>query len=934
MIISGMDTVLLNQDYIKKMNDIMEKENELYNQKDSKTDSSILNKDNTSTVGGKEAGTEEQAKNANSEGTVVGKSVVKDTTGSGTTGTDTGSGLNSSNTLENNLNSIMLNGGDYQLRDEAVLMTEILATQGSLGMHPITGEYLKTGVLNEVVLKALKVTQTTGMTESDIIKSYRNKLFGSGFQFLDSVDRRFEEVNEFVGYEYLRNFINHSAILHIYPGLPYYQGGGNRLEWLSKLVKGIAQDASSKETAPVTKEKPEATTKLKKQYDEVIKFEANQSYIYDLLKEGKSVNESDLQFMPNLMNALKEKKFYDPEKKTFQLPTEKGKVTQESLNLLDDSFAYMKRANELIKDAIGDTNYSSEKENNADPGKGTNVSKSGTLSGIEQMLFSIFFSTKYQQRLFTIRYTYEQYMRYVNLMCRSAALFLNLTVQGQSTFPQGTLVNSYERIKQDDKNNQDKKMVVVENNFKGFHEIDWSNYRMMESANTVVKNTWNKSLDLIGSVFTHVGSSFVNGLKGAAGFDAALALATPAGLAAESITKGLTGYSIADTINNTLFGDMKIINENLENITKLEQKAESEVKSKNQEQENIDGFKTVEKIHAGIKNDNNPSLIKATERIWNLLGNSASTGGQGISDLFAMYGDIRTQIEERTQSVEFMVEPISPDEQFTNQTGPSQIKQGLDQAAGIGSEVAFITQTNAIQDGAFGKAMEGAMSLGKGIFDVLNGLTKNVPLGGSFIHNLVSGAIGAVTGNRYIFPDIYQNSSSSASYNFKVNLITPYGDIYNYYMNIVVPLIHLYCLAWPRLVTANSSNCPFIVKAFIPGLMTCEMGVIDSMRVQKNSEGNRVSVNGFPLSVTVEFSIHELYHHNAISPWDDPLSVLNNECLLDYLSNMAGIHPTYARKQLLAASLSNVLNLQTNFWAMLGNYFGDALLGWFGMRFN
>ena len=67
MIISGMDTVLLNQDYIKKMNEIMEKENELYNQKDSKTDSSILNKDNTSTVGGKEAGTEEQAKNANQE---------------------------------------------------------------------------------------------------------------------------------------------------------------------------------------------------------------------------------------------------------------------------------------------------------------------------------------------------------------------------------------------------------------------------------------------------------------------------------------------------------------------------------------------------------------------------------------------------------------------------------------------------------------------------------------------------------------------------------------------------------------------------------------------------------------------------------------------------------------------------------------------------
>ena len=918
MIIAGIDTALLNQDYIK-VNEMIDQDNKLYNQKDSKTDNSILNKDNTSTVGGKEAGTEELAKYAASSAVTFGQTVIKNTTGSGANGSATGitTGLNASNTHENKLNSIMVDGGDFNLNDSDILMSEILATQGSLGMHPITGQYLKTGVLNETLLKSLDV-KASEMTESGIIKTYRNKLFGSGFQFLDSVDRRFEQVNEYVGYEYLRNFINHSAILHIYPGLPYYQAGNgekNRLEWLQEIISGFSQSAINQESTTVTK-KPDPTPEQMQKFNEAIKFERNKSYYYEILKSGGEIKGTELKFQETLVKNLKEKGFYDAEKNIFKL---KNKDSKEDISKLNELFDIIDDANYITIEDIKKNTTANEAQNN-EGGKGTDKKNSAASTALTKMLFSIFFATKYQQRLFTIRFTYEQYMRYVNMMCRAAALFLNLSVQGQTTFPQGTLVNNYEQGKG--------KLDYRGINFKGFHEIDWSNYRMMESADTLVKSTWSKSAELLGVVWTHVQSSFVDGLKGVAGVAATATLATPEGLAAEYFTEKLTGKSIAKTINDNLLEKNSTRNQidtNIRTINSLEGNAEAQVKEK-------DIMEEGEKAYDKLKEQ--ASIGTAGNNILNLLGDSTKSIGKGFKGIFAMYGDVRARLEERTQSVEFMVEPVSPDEQFTNQTGASQIKQGLDQAAGIGSEVAFITQTEAIQDGAFGKAMEGALGLGKGIFSALNGLISNIPLGGSFIHNLVSGAIGAITGNRYIFPDIYQNSSSSASYNFKVNLISPYGDIYNYYMNIVVPLIHLYCLAWPRLVTANSSNCPFIVKAFIPGLMTCEMGIVDSMRVQKNSEGNRVSVNGFPLSVTVEFSIHELYHHNAISPWDDPLSVLNNECLLDYLSNMAGIHPTFARKQILAASLVNVLDLQTNLGLMIQNYFSDALLAWFGVRFK
>jgi hypothetical protein len=94
------------------------------------------------------------------------------------------------------------------------------------------------------------------------------------------------------------------------------------------------------------------------------------------------------------------------------------------------------------------------------------------------------------------------------------------------------------------------------------------------------------------------------------------------------------------------------------------------------------------------------------------------------------------------------------------------------------------------------------------------------------------------------------------------------------------------------MVTSNTVASPFLVQAYMPGMCTCNLGIISNMTIVKNPDQYHVSVNGFPLTVKVNFTIKELYNAMAISPLDDPSSFLFNESLNDYLANIAGLMPS------------------------------------------
>lgn len=263
-------------------------------------------------------------------------------------------------------------------------------------------------------------------------------------------------------------------------------------------------------------------------------------------------------------------------------------------------------------------------------------------------------------------------------------------------------------------------------------------------------------------------------------------------------------------------------------------------------------------------------------------------------------GNIGDVMANKVCSVLFMVEPVQFEDVLTNQTKDSMLETAADTAYTYGSEIAWITNSKA-DTGMVGKAADFLGKATEQANEFLSGLTEKAT--GGFATNLFHGAVGAINGQKMIYPKIYDSSNSESNYTFTVNLTTPYGDAYHYYTDVLVPLCHLICLAAPRMVTSNATTSPFIVQAFIPGMCTIELGIISSMTIDKNPNVNHVSVNGFPLDVKVTFTIQELYNSLSISPDNDPASFLFNETLNDYMANLAGLQPcieTYEQQRVNA----------------------------------
>ena len=263
-----------------------------------------------------------------------------------------------------------------------------------------------------------------------------------------------------------------------------------------------------------------------------------------------------------------------------------------------------------------------------------------------------------------------------------------------------------------------------------------------------------------------------------------------------------------------------------------------------------------------------------------LVSDMTSYDTQHISEVMA----------NKVTSVEFMVEPVQFTESLTNETATSTIESMVDAITnGVGTEIAFITNSDA-DIGAIGGIFDFLGDAAGSAAEMISGLAQ--PLTGGFVNNVFSGALQSIKGQKMIYPKIYKKSDSSMDYEFTVTLTTPYGDIYNYYMNIVVPLMHLIALAAPRMVTVNTTTSPYLVQAYIPGMCTCNLGIIKQMTITKNPTTKHVSVNGFPLTVKVTFTIEELYNAMSISPANDPASFMFNETLNDYMANLAGLIPS------------------------------------------
>ena len=309
----------------------------------------------------------------------------------------------------------------------------------------------------------------------------------------------------------------------------------------------------------------------------------------------------------------------------------------------------------------------------------------------------------------------------------------------------------------------------------------------------------------------------------------------------------------------------------------------------------------------------------------NTLENDDNTLGEDIAENYSQAIDTSlTEVMcDKITSVMFMVEPVAYEESIQNSTANSAIEDTLGGISdAIGQEIAFITGSNA-DVGVVGGVTNLLGNTLSSAAEFLTGLVE--PVAGGFTTNLIHGALQSIKGQKMIYPKIFQKSESTMNYQFTIRLVSPYGDTYNYYMNIIVPLMHLIALAGPRMVTANTVSSPFLVQAFIPGMCTCQMGIISRLEITKNKSLHAVNVNGFPLEVEINITIEELYNALSISPGNDPASFLFNETLNDYMANLAGLQPsvdTYTQqREVMLAGLGNFFTS-----GEMINDFADSLL--------
>lgn len=234
--------------------------------------------------------------------------------------------------------------------------------------------------------------------------------------------------------------------------------------------------------------------------------------------------------------------------------------------------------------------------------------------------------------------------------------------------------------------------------------------------------------------------------------------------------------------------------------------------------------------------------------------------------------------------VQFYVDSSSSSsESNTNQTSSSKLEGMFDSANDVMKEFAFIANSGGIDNTQFEEMAGGATGALSGMLNDSNSYV------GGMIGRLLGSAGNVIRGNTMIFPEIYQKSTYSKTYDITVDLRTPYGNKLSFYLNILVPLFHLMCLALPKQETANTYGSPFIVKAYYPGIFSCNLGIVQSLSITR-APNSDWSVDGYPMEIRVSLSIVDLYSDLTMTPAGSTILFLANSSLIEFIATNCGVN--------------------------------------------
>lgn len=249
--------------------------------------------------------------------------------------------------------------------------------------------------------------------------------------------------------------------------------------------------------------------------------------------------------------------------------------------------------------------------------------------------------------------------------------------------------------------------------------------------------------------------------------------------------------------------------------------------------------------------------------------------------------------------VQFYVDPdVGSGDDVSNATSESQMKSMLDSGSAMMKEIAFMANSGGMDLTTFNSFAESSTSaLSSFVDETLGSSSSPVGAAGNAISRLINLGGDVLKGSNLIIPDIYQSSSYTSRKSITVHLRTPYGTKLGYYLDIFVPMMHLLALALPKQESSNSYGSPFLIKAYVEGMFTCNLGIVESISIQKVSDS--FSIDGLPSEVDVTLNIADLYSDLTMSPQTSPIQFINNTSLIEFLATNCGMSltkPNYEEK--------------------------------------
>lgn len=225
-------------------------------------------------------------------------------------------------------------------------------------------------------------------------------------------------------------------------------------------------------------------------------------------------------------------------------------------------------------------------------------------------------------------------------------------------------------------------------------------------------------------------------------------------------------------------------------------------------------------------------------------------------------------------------------ESASNSTSQSMLNSLTDQLSEFGKELQFVSGVTNLDFAGLTGDM--ATSFDEAVSSVANG---NGALA-TFLTRLTGNASQLLTGSNFLAPDIWSGSDYGKSYSFTLSLATPYGTKESWYLNIYVPLMHIIAMGLPVQTSANTYASPYLVKAYAPGWFSCDLGIIDSISIDKGGDGSAWSSCGLPNEIKVSVSIKDLYSNLALPNGFSIKNFFNNTGLIHFMMTNCGVDIT------------------------------------------